>query len=320
MDKFEKLGVRLGEKAKLNFSLKDCTTLQIGGSAKIFIEIDEEKELIKVLKEAQKLGMALKLIGEGSNLLVSEKGYNGLVIRNKIEGVERKENEIFAKAGTSLQKLVDFAVDNGLSGMEKMTGIPGSVGGAIYGNAGAYGQTISDTLLRAKVFDGKKVQWISKKNCGFSYRESIFKKTGAAILEGEFLLSHSPVDLLRTTAASTLKIRQEKYPPGMLCPGSFFKNVEVNNLSKQQLSKIPREKILYGKVPAGHLLESVGAKGTRLGDIKIADYHANLLINLGNGKASDFYKLAQKFQERVKDKFGIKLEPEVQLLGFDKKL
>lgn len=320
MNKFDKLKTRLGEKAKLNFSLKDYTTLQIGGLAKIFIEVEAEKELIKALKEAQKLGIEVIIIGEGSNLLVSEKGYNGLVIRNKIEGVGGKGNEIIAKAGTSLQKLVDFAVDHGFSGMEKMTGIPGTVGGAIYGNAGAYGQTISDTLLRIKVFDGKKVKWMLKKDCGFSYRESIFKKTGAVILEGEFLLSHSPVDLLRTVAASTLKIRQEKYLPGMLCPGSFFKNVEVNNLSKHQLSKIPREKILYGKVPAGYLLESVGAKGTRLGDIKIADYHANLLINLGNGKASDFYKLARKFQERVKDKFGIKLEPEVQLLGFDRKL
>lgn len=320
MDKLEKLAKALGKACKVNEPMANYTTLKIGGPAALFIEAKSEKELVSLIKLAFKNKVPYFLLAGGSNLLISDSGFKGLVIHPKFIGIKSKGEKVIVKAGTPLSTLVDFLIESGLSGMEKMVAIPGTVGGAIYGNAGAYGQTISDTLIRVKVFDSKKVKWVSKRDCGFSYRESVFKKMGAIILEGEFLLTHAAMDVLKTSASGTLKIRQEKYPPGMLCPGSFFKNVPATNLSKSQLSKIPSEKILYGKVPAGYFLETVGAKGARLGDIKIAEYHANLFINLGNGKASDFYRLAEKYQRKVKDKFGIKLEPEVQLLGFDKKL
>jgi len=207
----------------------------------------------------------------------------------------------------------------GYVGMEKMTGIPGTVGGAVYGNAGAYGQVVSDKLLRVKVFDGKKVTWVPKKLCKFGYRESIFKKNKWVLLEAEFLFN-SRVDPaeLKKAAADTLTLRLKKYKPGLKCPGSFFKNIEVKDLTREQLVKIPKEKIVYEKVPAGYLLEEVGAKGKKLGKILIADFHANLFINTGGGNPTDFYNLAKTYAEKVEEKFGIKLEPEVQLVGFSK--
>ena len=124
---------------------------------------------------------------------------------------------------------------------------------------------------------------------------------------------------MKKQVTEILKTRLLKYPQNMKCPGSFFKNVLVKDLSPQVLAKIPNENIVYGKISAGYLLEAVGVKGKRKGDIQIADYHANLFFNLGKGRATDFYSLVKDCQNRVKKKFGINLEPEVQLIGFNQR-
>jgi len=292
----------------------------MGGPARLYFEAESEKELKKGISLAKTHKFPLLIIGEGSNLLVHEKGFEGLVIRNKVNGIEKKGEKVRVKTGTSLQDLIDFLVEKGLKGMEKMAGIPGTVGGAIYGNAGAYGQTVSDHLVRVKVFDGQKTKWIPKSKCGFDYRDSIFKRSDWVLLEAEFSFEKGSKLNLQKQVDRIIQLRRKKYYPELLCPGSFFKNIPVSSLSAEQLKKIPKERIVYGKLPAGYLLEAVGAKGSRLGQIKVADYHANLFINLGKGKASDFYKLAEKYKKKVKEKFGIELEPEVRLIGFNKKI
>lgn len=298
-------------------NLSDLTTLKIGGPAKEVITVKTEDELISVLSDSSLIThhSSPLVIGSGSNLLVSDEGFDGTIIKNVITGIEQNGNKLSVKSGTILHELVDFANSHALEGLEKLAGIPGTVGGAVFGNAGAYGQTISDHLTSISVYNGQGIIKLPKNNYQFSYRESIFKRTRDIILETEFDLTPGNSKALKKESAQTLKKRLKKYPKGIKCPGSFFKNIVASTLPKEILKKIPSEKIVYGKLPAGTLLEMVGAKGDKLGRIQIAPYHANLFINRGGGTAKDFYDLAKKYADKVKQKFGITLDPEVQLIN-----
>ena len=298
-----------------NYPLKNITTLQIGGPASKFVSINSEQELKDTIQYAKQNNLEYLVIGGGSNLLVSDEGIDKLIIKNEINGIEQEGNILKVKSGTVLQDLVNYSIQHGLSGLNKMTGIPGTVGGAVYGNAGAYGQTISDTISQVKAFNGQNIIILTKDQCQFNYRDSIFKKNGVIILEVTFTLDPFDPSYLTIDAREVLKKRLIKYPPGIKCPGSFFKNIVASTLPKEILDKIPAEKIVYGKLPAGALLEEVGAKGDSLDGIYIAPYHANLFVNKGGGTAQAFYDLAKKYAQKVEEKFGITLEPEVQLIN-----
>lgn len=288
--------------------MSQVTTLQIGGPAKDFRVVKTEEELMQIPQP-------FFLIGGGSNLLVSDEGVDKFVVKNEIIGIEQKGLIVEVKSGTILQDLVDYCIKHGLSGLQKLTGIPGTVGGAIYGNAGAYGQTISDHLVQVSVFTGQNIVTLTKDQCEFNYRDSSFKRNKFIILEIKFALEEGNSKNLSQEAKDILKKRLVKYPKGIKCPGSFFKNIVADTIPKEILGKIPPEKIVYGKLPAGSLLEEVGAKGDSLDGIEIASYHANLFINKGDGTAKAFYDLAKEYAKKVKQKFGITLEPEVQLIN-----
>lgn len=312
-------------KLENNFSITQVTTLGIGGPAKKFVSVTSAEELIEAIQYATQNHLEYLVIGSGSNLLVSDQGFAGLIIKNQIAKITitslkttKPTFKLKVKSGTILQDLVDYSIKKGLSGLQKLNGIPGTVGGAVFGNAGAYGQTISDHIIKVTTLDPSTV--IPAGECDFNYRDSTFKRNKQIILEVTFQLEKGDPKILQQQADEVLKKRLVKYPPGIKCPGSFFKNLLADKLPKQVLSKIPKQKIVYGKLPAGALLEMVGAKGDQLDNIKIADYHANLFINTGEGRASSFYQLAQKYALKVYDKFGIKLEPEVQLINLPKLL
>lgn len=328
-----------------NVPLSKYTTLQIGGNTKEFITVQTQEELVDIVKQCHQNHKPYLVIGRGSNLLVADEGVDFLVIKNETKGIiqetggveegstrmtaanEMSEDvrgdtgatgpvsKIIVKSGTLLQDLVDYSIKNGLSGLQKLTGIPGTVGGAVFGNAGAYGQTISDHITEVVCFDGKELFALDQEDCEFKYRYSYFKKAVYTIVEVHFQLKPADSHALQEEAANILSQRLVRYPLGIMCPGSFFKNLEAEKLPLEVLAKIPKDKIVYGKVPAGYLLEAVGAKGASLGNIHIADYHGNLFINKEKGTAHDFYTLAEKYAEKVKEKFGISLEPEVQLIG-----
>lgn len=300
---------------KSNVFFKDYTTLKIGGPIQELIEVENKDKLAEAVKYAKDKSLPFLVIGGGSNLLISDEGFDGLVIKNNIKGISKEGDILTTQAGTNLQDLVNFAIENSLGGLNKLTGIPGTLGGAIYGNAGAYGQSISDNLIEVLVFDGEKEIKFSKDECKFEYRDSIFKKNHFIVLEAKFKLFGVNKDQLKKEAAETIQKRLIKYPPGILCPGSFFKNLVVKNIPEEILKNIPKNLIMYGKIPAGALLDAVGAKGDSLRQIKIADNHGNTFINLGDGSAKDFYTLAKKYALKVKEKFGIELEPEVQLIN-----
>uniref|UniRef100_A0A832E0M8 UDP-N-acetylenolpyruvoylglucosamine reductase n=1 Tax=candidate division WWE3 bacterium TaxID=2053526 RepID=A0A832E0M8_UNCKA len=302
---------------KRDVALAPYTTLKIGGPADYFIEVRTEDQLVRAADWSGRRGISRLVIGSGSNLLVSNRGFSGLVIRNSITGIRQSGQRLMVKGGTLLQDLVNFANRAGLQGLEKMTGIPGTLAGAIYGNAGAYGQTISDRLTQVRVFDGRKVQSLSRSQGLFSYRESIFKeRKELAILEAEFVLAPAEPKVLQAASRKIRALREAKYPTKLKCPGSFFKNLRREELPPEILANIPKEKIIHGKIPAGYLLEAVGANGKSRGSVRIASYHGNLFFNSGGGTAEDFLALAKEYRRRVKEKFGILLEPEVQLIGF----
>lgn len=296
--------------------MSNVTTLQIGGSAEKFVAVKSEEELQEAIDYAKQNKMDYLLIGGGSNLLVNDHGIDCLVIKNEITGIQERNGTLIVKSGTLLQNIVDYSISHGLSGLQKLTGIPGTVGGAVYGNAGAYGQTISDYITSIVILNSAKdLKTLSKDQCGFNYRNSIFKQTKDHILEVTFQLENGDPKTLQQEADDVLSKRLVKYPKGIKCPGSFFKNIVAETLPKEILDKIPKEAIVYGKLSAGFLLESVGAKGQTLDGIYIADYHANLFVNQGSGTAKAFYDLAKTYAQKVKQKFGITLEPEVQLIN-----
>lgn len=309
--------LNITDRLKKNIPLKNYTTLNIGGPALYFIEATSEEELIAAVKFAKEENIPYLIIGNGSNLLVADQGFPGLIIKNSFRGITEDKNLITSQSGTNLEELVNFSLNTGLSGMQKLIGIPGTLGGAIYGNAGAYGQTISDCLEKITCLDPQNLTQINftKAQCQFDYRDSIFKRNHFIILSTEFKFTKTDKNILQKEASETLSQRAIKYPPNLKCPGSFFKNILAETVSKELLKNIPPEKIVYGKIPAGYLLESVGGKGEKLGNVQVSSNHGNLIINLGEGTAEDFYQLTHNLANKVRNKFGISLEPEVQLIN-----
>lgn len=294
-----------------NVLLQKYTTLKVGGPAKFLVEITSRREISEAIAWAKEKNLEWKLVAFGSNLLVSDSGYEGLIIVNKNTGIKITGTTVEAESGTELLKLVETAIENNLAGCECLTDIPGSIGGAVYGNAGAYGQTISDSLTWVET----TVKRYPKSECGFGYRTSNFKQSGEIILAAGFEFQPGDKQQLQDKFAEIRAKRAEKYPKDMSCPGSFFMNVFFDSLPEEVKKQIPAEKIRSGKIAAGYFLEQVGAKDRRVGGAAVADYHGNLIYNAGGATAADVWTLATQLQQEVQSKFGIKLIPEVQLVG-----
>jgi UDP-N-acetylmuramate dehydrogenase len=204
-----------------------------------------------------------------------------------------------------------------LKGLETMTGIPGSTGAAIYGNAGAYGHSIAERIASVRFFDGESIRVFDNAQCEFRYRESVFKERKEWIIFSA-LLAMEPGNAaeLRETADRILNVRNRKYPPTMKCAGSIFKNFLLADLPPHVANEVPSTVIIEGKVPSAWFLEQVGAKGMKQGDIHVADYHANLIYNAGAGTARELVSIIGELKQRVGDRWGIPLEEEVQFVGF----
>jgi UDP-N-acetylmuramate dehydrogenase len=254
------------------------------------------------------------LIGGGSNLVVSDEGYPGTIIRYLDEQLTVEGDRIRVGAGVDLQKLVDRSNHEGFEGLHTMTGIPGWVGGAIYGNAGAYGHSIQEFVETVRFWDGTEVREFTNAECEFRYRESIFKKRKDWVVLNATLRLPRSADPARMRAESDriLQIRNEKFPPTLKCAGSIFKNLLLAELPPEVQMQVPKEVVREGKVASAYFLEQVGAKGMFSGGIRVADYHANLLYNTGEGTAAQVRHLIELLKSLVLEHFGIHLEEEVQ--------
>jgi UDP-N-acetylmuramate dehydrogenase len=296
--------------------LSDHTRFGIGGPAALYVEAASEPAFCAALRIAQSSGASYIVIGAGTNLIVSDDGFDGIVLRLTANQISSEGTLVRAEAGVELQALVDYSIEHGLRGLETMTGIPGSVGAAIYGNAGAYGHSIEERVERVRFLDCDVTRSFAAPECQFRYRESIFKQQKDWIILGvELRMTPAPAAELRKTADDILKVRLEKYPASMKCAGSIFKNLILADLPDGVRRQIPDRVVREGKAPSAYFLEQVGAKGMRLGGVRVADYHANLIYNDGGGTARDLCALIIDLKSRVRAQFGLDLEEEVQYVG-----
>jgi UDP-N-acetylmuramate dehydrogenase len=298
--------------------LSRYTRFGIGGPAEVYFETPDEQSFMEALDIARTSGSSHVVIGGGTNLIVADAGFPGIVLRFTARSIESEGIRVTVAAGAELQALVDHCIRVGLRGLETMTGIPGSLGAAVYGNAGAYGHSINERIRQVRFFDGLAIRLFGNAECEFHYRESIFKRhKDWVVFSAELHMDVASSAELRQTAGDIFKIRLEKYPATMRCAGSIFKNLILAELSPSVQKQVPERVIREGKVPSAYFLEQVGAKGIENGDIRVADYHANLIYNAGQGTARQVCEIISDLKSRVERQFGLTLEEEVQYIGFD---
>lgn len=292
-----------GDGIEKNKSLAEFSTFKTGGKAKYFITVKNSDEIVKAINDSKKHNIPYFIIGGGSNLLISDKGYAGLIIKIDVKGINLiSETEIESGSGENLMDVVEFSAEKSLTGLEFASGIAGSLGGAVIGNAGAFGGEIKDVLAEITLIDSEgKLRNISPDECQFAYRDSQFKRTNDVITSVKFNLKAGDKNKIREKIDEILALRKSKHPDKKSA-GSFFKNIPD-----------PNEK--YGKMPAGRLLEEIGAKGMTVGGAAVYEKHANIIINKDNATSKDIKDLADMLKKKVYDRFGISLEEEVITLG-----
>ena len=295
--------VGLQDGLRANLPLGPLTTLKIGGPADWYYAARTVDELAGVLIIAREYEIPVTLLGDGSNVLISDLGIRGLVIHNRADRIELRGNNLFSEGGALLAALVDRSGAESLTGLEFAAGIYGSVGGAVFGNAGAYGKSIADILVNAEVLtrDCERVI-LSPAQMEFSYRQSGSTKHGWVVLSCEVALEQGDREAISAEIDRIIAIRSTKLPSDLPSAGSYFRNIEDPSAE-------------YGKVPAGKLLEALGAKSLRVGNAGVYEKHANVIVNLGNATAADVLGLAELMKQKVRDAYGIELQSEVRFLG-----
>ncbi|MDO9231626.1 MAG: UDP-N-acetylmuramate dehydrogenase [bacterium] len=315
-----------------NISLAPLTTFKIGGPAKYFVEAGSEDEILEALDFAKENNLEIFVLGGGSNILVSDEEFSGLVIR--LSQKQKPEAKLLASpklsfgfflecwAGSSLSNVVNFCVKNSLSGMEWASGIPGTVGGAIRGNAGIPLGCMADNIESVKVLEieNKKYKTLKNSECGFSYRNSIFKENNDLIIVSAVLkLEKGDQEEISKKIKELIENRLKVVHPNPKEPssGSFFKNPKVDNPELiTNFEKDTGQKAIDGKIPAGWLIDEVGLRGKKIGGAQVSEKHANFVVNVGNAKAQDIVMLSSVIKMKVRDELGVQLSEEIQYVGF----
>ncbi|MCC6540473.1 MAG: UDP-N-acetylmuramate dehydrogenase [Bryobacterales bacterium] len=307
-------GVEVTEQA----SLAAHTRFGLGGPARLLVDARIEEHFITALNLARASGAPYVVLGGGSNLLVADAGFPGTVLRYRGGRLGLRCGLVTVESGAELQALVDYTIDEGRANLHTMTRIPGWVGAAIYGNAGAYGHSIMESIHRVRFHDGAEARWFTNAECEFTYRESIFKRRKDwIVLAAELAMPEADPAVMRQAADEIRATRDAKYPPTMKCAGSIFKNCLFAQLPAAAAAEVPPKLVRDGKVPSAWFLEQAGVKGIRRGDIQVAEYHANLIYNDGPAAtAADVRAVIVDLKQRVFDRFGFWLEEEVQYVGF----
>ena len=282
-------------------NLSRYTSLRVGGPADVLFIPHSLADVQIILREAHHRNIPIYLLGGGTNLLVSDAGVRGWVIKiDRVFGrIDRNANSIVAGAGVALIKLVNKSVSYGLAGLENLYGIPGTVGGAVAQNAGAFGSVVSDCRVSISLVDKSgTLKEYPKKDLDFSYRNGPLWEDNQVIVDMTFELEPADQGSLEQTIKRIAKERKEKFPTKKPTAGCFFKNPPQGE-------------------SAGKLIDQAGLKGLKVGGAMVSDVHANFIVNTGTATAADIYELMNLVREKVKDKFGILLKTEVKLWGFE---
>ncbi len=281
--------------------MKNHTTYGIGGPVDLFVLPSNKEDLIKVFEISKKYNQEVNIVGSGSNLLVSDNGIRGVVIciKNCLNNLDVEDNKIYAECGVMLGKLVKHSIKNNLKGLENLIGVPGTLGGALIMNAGAWGGEISNCLESVELIDPDKneVITLAKSEINFSYRSSSFKN-GSILLSALFHMDYSDKKMIEDNSKIAQFGRKDTQPLNYRSAGSVFKNPSKEN-------------------PAGMLIDKAGLKGLTIGGAQISEKHANFFINKENAKANDMLMLIKKAKNTVKEKFDVDMNLEVKLMGFE---
>jgi UDP-N-acetylmuramate dehydrogenase len=298
-----------GARLQIEVSLKRYTAARVGGPAQALVAVDNGHALVETASRLWEMGIPFIVLGSGSNILVSDAGVAGVVVLNNARQIRFEEQNqpatVWAESGASLGLVARQAAVHGLSGLEWAAGIPGTVGGAVVGNAGAHGSDMASSLVMAEILhpldtDRQTSQSILREEwqvekLAYGYRTSILKReSGKVVLAGRFRLGRSTPEAVRAAQEKFAEQRKRTQPPGASL-GSMFKNPPGDY--------------------AGRLIEACGLKGARVGDAEISSLHANFFINRGQATASDVYALIQTARSMVAEKFGVNLELEIELIG-----
>jgi len=302
-----------------NISLAKYTTFNIGGNTKYFFIARTKEDIIKAVKSAQRCELSFFILAGGSNILFSDNGFNGLVIKLESTKYELRTDAIYTEAGVRLSEIVNKAAEAGLSGLEWATGIPGTIGGAVRGDAGAFGSSMSNIVKSVEALDvsNLKVKNYEVKDCEFEYRNSIFKKNkNLIILSIEIKSQKGDKEEIKNKTEEYRNYRTEHHPLEFPSAGSIFKNLSLGDFRPEIFAKYPelnnfREQ---QRVPTGFLIEKSGLKGKTIGNAQISEKHCNFIINLGNSGAKDVLELINLVKKVVKDKFDINLEEEIVIV------
>lgn len=295
----EVLRAKFGDKVKENVLLAPYTSARIGGPADIFLAADTAAELARIVTELWKHGLPFTILGGGSNVLVSDRGVRGVVVLNRAKGVKfhlGDQPSVTAESGVVFSNLANRCASKGLAGLEWAATVPGTIGGAVYGNAGAFGGDMAGDLIRAELLTANGRESFTSAQMGYGYRTSVLKRgeLKAVVLSAELALKNSTKEDVTVKIQQFSAHRKATQPPGASM-GSMFKNPPGDY--------------------AGRLIEAAGLKGTRIGNAEISPLHGNFFINHAGTRAEDIRALIELVQKTVKEKEGIELELEVELVG-----
>lgn len=311
-------------RVRQNEPMSSHTTFKIGGSARFYVEVKSIEELVKAIKEVRRLKMPFFILGGGSNILVADQGVKGLVIKNNCRNFSvlqmkgRVKNQriniegvsLFAESGVIMNQLVRFTIEQGLSGLEYLLGLPGTVGGAVFMNSHYLKKQafVGDCLSSAKILtkDGS-VKEVDKSYFHFDYNRSVLQDNGEIALSVVFKLLPVDKKVLWKRGMEALEYRSATYPKGASA-GCIFQNI-----SNVEAISIPTPERITS---AGYLIDKAGLKGKRVDNVMVSDKHANFILNMGNAKARDVLKLIDLIKEEVLKKFGVRLILEIRTVGF----
>lgn len=314
-------------KLQNNVLLKNFSNYKIGGPAKLFVEVETTEELKEILKQA-KYPKGVRndngkvfILGSGTNILIDDKGFEGLVIHNKIEGINILDESIEVGSGTLIKDLLNFCIENSLSGLEWAGGLPGTVGGAVRGNAGAFKGEIKDSVVETKSLNAGNFEEKVRNNseCDFGYRDSIFKSgEGASEFITQIVLGLVPGDKdeIREKIQQRIDYRDNRHPMNYPSIGSIFKNIPLDSLSfglQKEFSLLIKADP-FPLVPVNKLLALCDLKRRRVGGAMISDKHANFIVNVDNATSEDVKALIGIAKQAIKDKYNIFLEEEIVYL------
>lgn len=305
---------------KQNETLAPWTSLKIGGPARYFYIAHDEEEIVELIKVCDKQKLPFFVLGGGSNILISDKGYDGLVIKYGGTRLKIKEDLFECEAGMLLNKAVGESVSMGFESLVWAAGIPGTIGGAVCNNAGAYGQDMGQSVESVKVLRKGKIKKLKNKDCQFTYRGSFFKgqENKDIILSANLRLKRGEMDSAYQRMKETLRDRKEKFGPA-LTAGSVFKNCELSLEEikdlKDKFPELPDKFVESKIIPAAWLIDQCELRGKKIGDVRIMANHAGIIENCGHATAEDFIMLVSIIKQKVRSKFSIQLQEEIEYIG-----